>query len=199
MNRLTVGVLCLFLMVNCSGISVVDTSPVMAAEANDTTVIISGCGNQPVVGYTYCRVHEGQDTSLLGVSLVAPPIQCKTKPCITFKVFYPNGQPAWGIAVPEGAEKVDVKWKDLVGVSSFVKDTEGYWQVVMEWNWVDANGNEHQAAALGEIRLRVLDSNYTALNGVHDDKNFAWRWVSGAYHFALSTSGRSTVYGGAIP
>lgn len=199
MSRLTIGVLCVFSLANCSGIAIVDTSPVYAAEANDATVIISGCGNQPVVGYTYCRVHEGQDTTKVGVSLMAPPVQCKTKPCVTFKVFFPQGQPAWGISVPDGATKVDVSWKDLLNVPSFVKDSQGFWQVVMEWNWVDENGNEHQSAALGEIRLRVLDANYTALNNVHDDKNFAWRWKNGKFNMAFSTAGRSTVYGGLIP
>lgn len=197
---LAVGALSALSMSNCSGVTIVaDTSPVYAMEANDATVIIAGCGNQPVVGYTYCRVHEGQDTTKFVVSLMAPPVKCKTKPCVTFKVFFPQGQPAWGVSVPDGATQVNVTWQQLLGAPLFVKDSQGFWQVVMEWNWLDGNGNEHQSAALGEIRLRVLDANYTALNGVHDDKNFGWHWASGAYHLAFSTAGRATVYGGAIP
>jgi hypothetical protein len=184
---------------NCSGISIVDTSPVYAMEANDTTVIISGCGNQPVSGFTYCRVHEGQDTTQFGVSLVAPPVQCRTKPCVTFKVFDPKGQVIFGQSVPDNQTQIDVKWSQLVGAPAFAKDQAGYWQVVEEWTWVDTGGNEHQSAALGEIRLRVLDASYVSLSGVHDDKNFAWEWTSGIYHMAMTTKGRSTVYGGAIP
>lgn len=177
---------------NCvHGRVVADTSPISALEANDSTVMISGCGNQPVVGYTYCRVHQGQSTDQIRLTLMAPPVKCKTKPCVTFKIFFPSGEPAQGYSVPDGASSIDLTWKDLLKESTFQKNYAGFWQVLMEWSWVDTQGNENKSAALGEIRLRVLDPAYTALQDVTDDKNFAWQWVSGNQGFAMTTAGRA--------
>lgn len=199
MKKIPLLLAAVLLFTNCSGISVIDGSPLYAMEANDMTVIISGCGNQPVAGYTYCRVHEGQDTTALSVSLIAPPIVCKTKPCVTFKVFNPEGVVVYGNSVPDGQTQLDISWAVLTGTAAFAKGYAGFWQVILEFNWVDTGGNEHQAAALGEIRLRVLDANYVSLSNVHEDKSFAWQWSSGAYHMAFTTKGRSSVYGGATP
>lgn len=180
---------------NCSGMKVAqDSSLVYAADANDATVIIGGCGNQPVVGYTYCRLHEGQDTSQFSLQLMAPPVQCKTKPCVTFKIFMPEGTPAWGVSVPDGQTQVTISWKDLLQRPAFVKNDRGFWPVIMEWHWIDLNGLEHQSAAEGEIRLRVLAAQYVPLNEVKADQNIVWKWSNLKTMMGMTTAGRAFSY-----
>lgn len=176
---------------NCSGVKMrSDSTTVLAAEANDVTVIIQGCGQQPIVGYTYCRVREGSPTSQL-VTFMAPPIKCKTKPCITYTVYYPNGEPTKDIAVPDGKTQVSLSFADLTKRSAFIKFDRGFWPVVMKYRWIDQAGNEFTTTAEGEIRLRVLALQYVSLINSPNDPNLVWKWSNSGFKYGFSTAGRS--------
>lgn len=176
---------------NCSGVKMrPDTSSALAAEANDKTVIIEGCGSQPVVGYTYCRVREGSPVDQT-INFIAPPIKCKNEPCVTFTIFFPNGQPSTDIAVPRGKTSVTVAWKDIVKRDTFEKGDRGFWPVLMTYKWIDMSGNEFTSQAEGEIRMRVLAANYVPLNETGNDPNLVWKWSSGKTRFGFSTAGRA--------
>lgn len=172
----------------------VDSSAVFAAEAGDKTVIIEGCGNQPVVGYTYCRVREGDPTTGK-ITFIAPPVKCNTKPCVSFTLFFPDGSPSLGFQLPDNTTRLDVPWSDLTKTIGFNRQQRGFWPVVMRWKWLSAaDGREYESYAEGEIRLRVLSANYLPLNEIHDDPNFAWAWVDGKKHFKMTTAGRAAAW-----
>ena len=178
---------------NCSGVKMRnDTSLLFAAEANDKTVIIEGCGNQPVVGYTYCRVREGTPTEQT-ISLMAPPIKCKTKPCVVFTIFYPNGQPSKSVEVPDGKTKVTIPFSDLVKRDHFERDDLGFWGIRMDYRFIDTSEREFTGFAEGEIRLRVLRSSYVPLNESEADQNLVWRWSDKRFKYGFSTKGRANV------
>lgn len=171
-----------------------DISPVFAAEAGDKTVIIEGCGSQPVVGYTYCRMRE--DVATQGkITLIAPPTECPEDSCASFIVYMPDGSPSVGYQLKRGVTRQDVLWKDLVKTDTFQKSQRGFWPVVMRWKWMSAaDGKEYESYAEGEIRLRVMAANYSALNEIHDDPNFVWAWTDGKQHFRMTTAGRASVW-----
>lgn len=192
-NFILIFIICIFTIgaSNCSGVKMrSDITPVQAAEANDTTVIIQGCGQQPIVGYTYCRVREGSPTSQL-LTFMAPPIKCKTKPCIVYTVFYPNGEPTNSIAVPDGKTQVSISWADLAHRSMFLKNDRGFWPVVMTYRWIDQAGNEFTNTVEGEIRMRVLASGYVSLSSSPNDPNLVWKWSNNGYKYGFSTAGRA--------
>ena len=176
---------------NCSGVKMrPDISSVFAAEANDKTVIIEGCGNQPVVGYTYCRVREGAPVDGT-VTFVAPPSKCKTEPCVTFTVYYPTGEHAKSIVVPRDQTRVAVTWRDLVKREVFVRGDRGFWPVVMTYRWIDMNEQEFEFTVEGEMRLRVIAKEYLSLHESAEDPNLVWRWSDGNSKYGFSTAGRA--------
>jgi len=170
-----------------------DSSTVFAAEANDKTVIIEGCGSQPVVGYTYCRMREGGPTSGK-ITLIAPPVKCQTEPCVSFTLFFPDGSPSLGYTLPMGQTRLDVPWRELTKTDTFNKQQRGFWPVVMKWKWLDINGREYESYSEGEIRLRVLSSNYVPLHEIRAVPNFVWAWGEGKNQFRMTTAGRSSAW-----
>jgi hypothetical protein len=174
----------------CAHLRIVpDTTPVGAQEANDATVIIEGCGNQPVSGYTYCRVTEGGPTTGI-LTLIAPPALCKEESCVFFKIFFTNGEPALGLSVPRGQMRVSIPWSDVVKRDTFLKDDRGFWPVLMETHWVDNNGLDRITFTEGEIRMRVLSKDYISLSSIQDDPNFQWTWSDDRARYKMTSAGR---------
>ena len=175
----------------CSKYAVhIDTSPVFAQEANDATVIIEGCGSQPVVGYTYCRVREGDPTSGT-LRLAIPPTACQKASCAQVTVFFPDGTPSLGFAVPRGVTHLDLEWKQMVKRPTFEKLDRGFWPILLEWWWIDADGNEHRSVAEGEIRMRVIGTSYVPLHEVEESNEYAWRWQDENGRYRMTTAGRA--------
>jgi len=178
----------------CAYKKVPDISSVFAAEANDKTVIIEGCGSQPVVGYTYCRKREGAPTDGK-VTLIAPPVECGKESCVSFEVFFPDGSPTLGLSLPAKATRLDVSWKDLTKTEAFQKNQRGFWPVVMRWKWISAvDSKEYESFAEGEIRLRVTAANYLSLHESREDPNFVWKWSEGKTQFRMTTAGRAATW-----
>lgn len=167
----------------------------MASESNDATVIIEGCGNQAVVGYTYCRVPAGSNTDTKFITIIAPPTDCDDKDsCISFKIYFPDGsQPAYGIQVPKGQTRITVLWSKILGRSTFETADRGFWPVIMTVKWTAPDRQPKQTLVEGELRLRVTTAGYEALNDVAENENYAWRWSDKQLVYRMSTAGRAYV------
>lgn len=173
---------------SCSGVKLAPDNVMAAVIANDSTVVIEGCGSQPVVGYTYCRVTEG-DTADMKLRLHVPPSLCASKPCVNYKVFFPNGEPSLGGDVPENQSMVEIKWEDLIKKKQFGVGERGFWPILITVKWIDKDERERTSYAEGEIRLRVLRKGYIALNEINSDSNFVWSWTNNKKQIFKYTTG----------
>jgi hypothetical protein len=162
--------------------------------AGDLTAIVEGCGSQPIVGYTYCRVVEG-DAANQSLSFVGPPAECSDNPngCVFVKVLDQNGQIAWGATFPKGQTRVSVPWKTLLGSDQFQVGNRGFWEYVTEVHWLGPDHHDRVSRAQGEIRLRVYKKGYTPLDKVSGDPNFSWRWIDNGFEYKMTSSLRAYV------
>lgn len=162
-----------------------------AVDANDNTAFIDGCGNQPIVGYTYCRISEG-DASNLSISLKVPPSECASKDaCVFYTIFFPNGEPSLGGSIHKGQTSQEIKWETLIKKPKFEIGDRGFWGVRVEIHYFDLDGNERISTVDGEIRLRVLKKDYLPLHNSKDDPNFVWIWNEGDHTYRMTTGGRA--------
>ena len=194
MSKILVFLSMIFVFVgasSCTKDMLVPDNAMSAQEGEDYTVIIEGCGNQPVVGYTYCRFIEG-NLNNQSVSLIVPPAKCKESNCVFYKIFFPDGKtPAMGGSIPKDQTVVTIPWKELVKRGSITKGDSGFWGVLLEVHWVDVEGRDRVSFAKGEIRLRVLSRQYTPLNRTENDSNFVWDWANGEYRSKMTTGMRA--------
>lgn len=193
MRHITLILLSAFLGIgasNCTGkIKVIDDS--MAAPlANDVTVVISGCGHQPIVGYTHCRVMEGPIEGQI-VTIHGPASECQRDNCVFWEIFLPDGMPSMSGAFNKKETRVSIPWKDIVKGNDFLAEQRGFYGVRLKWYWVGADGRERFSFADGEIRLRVLKKEYTPLHDSKESPFFAWSWVDDAGMYHMTTSGRA--------
>lgn len=175
----------------CAGVRL-DTA-MAAIEGGDMTALIEGCGNQLVSGYTYCRVREGQVATTDTLFFVSPVVKCNTKPCVTFKVYFPDGSPTLGGSIPEGQTRVGILWKDIVKRDTFELGDRGFWPYTYEVHFMDPQGLEHTMRSEGEIRMRVISKAYVPLADVAEDSNFAWRWIENGTPVKLTTGARTYI------
>jgi len=167
-------------------------SSMLAIAANDATVIIDGCGQQPMVGSTYCRVTEGNPTAQHKVSIIVPPSKCLSdKSCVSIKVFYADGSPDLGFEVPVGITRQDILWSDLVHRATFEKNDRGQWIVIVDYKWLDQDGREQRTRIEGNLIMRVLSASYVPLHQIKADPAFVWRWVDNGVEYAMTTAGRA--------
>ena len=175
---------------SCQSIRLDPERAMAAMDGGDSSVIIEGCGSQPVSGYTYCRVTEGDNTNQK-ILLHLPSSKCLNEPCVTYKVFFPSSEPSIGGSLENGKTVVEIKWSDLTKKSEFTTFDRGFWPVLIEVKWIDKDGFERTSFAEGEIRLRVLKKQYTSLHTIKDDNNFVWVWSNGGREFKYTTGLRS--------
>lgn len=176
---------------SCSHSVKIDTA-MAAIEAGDFTVIIEGCGNQPIPGYSYCRVTEG-DAANSVITIHAPPAACKQDQCVFWKVYQPDGSTDIGGGIPRGQTNVSIAWTELIHKQKFSTGDRGFWPVTLEVHYVDTDGRDRVAVAEGEIRLRVMRAGYQPLSDVRDDSNFVWTWTTGNHVMKSTTGLRSYV------
>lgn len=184
----------LFLDVACKSKVIIDPSTT-AMAANDVTLVTEGCGNQPVVGYTYCRTREGAATADKKVTFLIPQTDCISQTsCASLKIFYPDGEPAAGYDVPKKQTRFAIAFDKILKRSSFTKDDRGFWPVVLTWRTYDQNKKERSISVEGEIRMRVLSSSYVPLQNSSEAQ---WVWVDSVSRktISYSTSGRALVSG----
>lgn len=182
--------LCLFLGSCDHGVK--EDTAMAAGEARDVTSFIEGCGSQPVSGYTYCRVTEG-DAAGQKLYLKVPPSACDQEQCVFWRIFYPSGEPALGGAVKRGETTVEINWKDLIKKDKFELGDRGYWGVLVEVHYVNMDGNPRKSLVEGEIRLRVLKRGYLSLKDIREDPNFVWSWTEKEKIYKMTTGSRAYV------
>lgn len=169
-------------------------SSALAAEMNDATVMIEGCGNQPIVGYTYCRVTEGQSTEGNNLILLSPPTVCKSEPCVVFNIYMPQGQDDFSVSVPMGQTRTMLPWGKILNRPTFEKGDRGFWGIVMKWKWLDLEGKEYESIAEGEIRMRVLSRDYERLDNGDENSAFVWKWRDLSFNYRMTTAGRAAIW-----
>lgn len=163
---------------------------VAAVVANDKTAIIEGCGHQPIVGYTYCRVMEG-DASNVVLKLHLPPAKCRSESCASYKFLNQTGDLVFGGTLPKGQTVVVIPWEKLTGKPVFDVNDRGYWAYLYEVYWTGPDGRDYATTAEGEIRMRVHRKDYAPLHAIPGDAAFGWSWIDDGRIFLFSTAGRA--------
>lgn len=184
-------VLSLFFALNGFAMSKrVPVDAITMSETGDVTSIVEGCGNQPFVGGTFCRVEEGAKTSAV-ISLIGPPAKCDRDECVFFKIFDTHGQLIYGQALPKGKTRLDVSWKDIIKRDTFEMADRGTWFIRTTVFWIDIEGHEHESNSTGDIVLKVFRQAYLPLNQVENDQNFVWQWVDNNHIYKMTSSLRA--------
>lgn len=161
-----------------------------AIEAGDKTAPIEGCGQQLQDGVLVCRKTEG-DASQDQIVFVGPPAECAGKdPCVTFKIFYPDGSPSYAGSIPRGMTRIPVPWEQLLKRSTFEKNDRGFWGYSYAIRYLGPDGKERMTYSDGFIFLVVTSQGYTSLHELPDDPNYAWSWVEDGAQVKLTTGAR---------
>ena len=195
-----VSLLCSALLILCDSACAmsrcrVAVDPVTASTVNDgdATGMVQGCGNQPIVGFTYCRMQEGQSSNQM-IHFIGLPSKCDQKEaCVFIKVFNNQGQVAWGGSIEKGKTQVAIDWSTLVSSPTFQVGHRGFWT----WNetvyWKDTDGKERISTAQGDIILHVYRAGYIPLAQVESDSAFVWSWISGNCTFKVTSGLRAFI------
>jgi hypothetical protein len=173
----------------------VATDPVTQSTVldGDATSLIEGCGNQPIVGFTYCRMEEGS-TSDQTLWFIGPPAKCDQKEaCVYIKVWNNQGVLVWGGSIPKGNTRVGVSWTTLLSAPQFQVNNRGFFTFNTQVFWKDLDGKERVSTSQGDIILRVYRHGYLPLNEVVSDSNFVWTWTEGSYLYRMTSSLRAFV------
>lgn len=177
---------------SCSSIVIDDSAN--AAQSNDTSIVIEGCGNQPISGFTYCRKEEGPMEDRDVIAFHVPDSNCERESCVTLTVFGPEG-PDRSLFIPKGWKYYALHWSQMTGKEEFSRRDRGFWTIVMDVYWRDNDGDQRRTSLLGEIRLRVLSSNYQSLHNARGEGPYAFKWnVEGPFRVGYTTAGRSSVW-----
>lgn len=170
-----------------------DLNTPSVATTGDATALIEGCGNQPIAGFTYCRVSEGDSTDKV-LWFLGPPAKCQRKDgCVYVKVWNTQGGLAWGESFSKDATRISVPWSKLVGRPSFDKSDRGFWTWSLQVFWQDPDGREHLSKATGDLVLRVYSPGYIPLHDVESDPNFTWTWTDHQCLFKMTSGLRAFV------
>lgn len=146
-----------------------------AFEAQDPTVAlkVDGCGHQWIPGYAMCKVKAG---SVANRRLYIANIKanCDEDACVSYKIYHPNGDVAFGGTIPNNEPYASIPWVSLIKKDHFQKGDRGFWGVIIEVKWKDAEDRERTAIGEGEIRLRVYDEKYIPLEESENDPRFVF-------------------------
>ena len=164
--------------------------------AGDTSLIVSGCGAQPISGFTYCRVTEGAQTASLPITIHLPSVQCMPvdrggpATCITLYALAPNGhEVSWD--VPRNSTTLTKTLAELLGTATFQRFDRGLINLLAEVRWLDPEGNIRVSFAEGEIRVRVLAGDYEAARTRSFSDNVVWRWQAENTQMEMTAALRS--------
>lgn len=162
-----------------------------AFEAGDMTAIMSGCGSKAVVGHLFCRFAAGVPPTGELV-IVVPPTACNAQSCAQVTIWAGDMHVVLERNIERGRTTLEVPWTKLLGEGPVNERQRGFWPVLVKWAWTDpASGETLQAAAIGEIRVRVHAADYTPLS--YDPANATWLWTVGGVTFSATDKGRSAI------
>lgn len=158
----------------------------------DSTGLIEACGNQPIVGFTYCRIAEGTDTQM-PIVFMGPPSKCNQDTCVFIKVWNSQGQLVWGESIPKDKTRVSTDWKTLIGRDVFQVQDRGFFTWNMQVFYLNSDGHEASSTAQGDIVLRILRKEYLPLNWVENDSAYLWEWMDNGYSYKMTSGLRAFV------
>lgn len=173
-----------------------DTNTRSTVLDGDATGIIEGCGNQPIVGFTYCRQQEG-DNAGTSLSFVGPPAKCDEKihpdGCVFIKVWDNQSNLVGGGMIPKKETRLNIPWSKLLSSPHFQLGSRGFWTWNVQVYFLDPDGREQVSNAQGDIILRVYRKGYLPLHQVEDDPNFVWEWLDGDFLYKMTSGLRAFV------
>lgn len=170
-----------------------DTNTASTVLDGDATGIVEGCGNQPIIGFTYCRVTEGDNASQ-SIYFMGPPARCDRKEgCVFIKLWNNSGQLVWGDVIPKGSTRVGVPWKVLLSSPTFEIGHRGFWTWNTEVYFKGPDGRERVSKSQGDIVLRAYRKGYAPLHNVEFDPSFVWSWTEGDYLYKMTSGLRAFV------
>ncbi len=181
-----------FSIVACASHRTKLDAEVSSMLSNDMTAPIMGCGQQPIVGYTYCRKTEGSQTTDI-ISFFAPDTKCGKKVCVHGTIYSPDGQPALGVPFADNATRQDLSWMTILKSPTFEAGTRGIYLWCLSIEFLDPNGIMRTSQTCGEIRLRVVAKNYLPLHNAPSDPNFVWIWCDNKWIMKMTTNGRTFI------
>lgn len=173
----------------------VSLDPVTQSSINDgdATGIVEGCGNQPIVGFNYCRVSEG-DASDQSITFIGPPAVCNQKDsCVFVKIWNNQGQLAAGVSIPKGSTRVQIPWKTLLAAPTFEVNSRGLWSWNTQVFYLGPDGKERSSTSQGDIVLRVYKKGYVDLHASETDPAYVWSWVMGEFQYKMTASLRAFI------
>ncbi len=179
----------LALLAACLPASYVDPGPFPFAS-NDTTALLSGCGERAASGHLYCRFPAGS-TPVGEIVVIVPPTKCGADSCATVTVWGPDASKVLSETIPQGKTYLRIPWSRLVGAGPFQEAQRGFWPVVLTWTWIDQSGVVLKAQTEGEVRLRVHAKEYSPLT--YDPSSQTWSWSTGGVRFGATDAGRTAV------
>lgn len=166
-------------------------SSVAAFEAGDQTALLVGCGQRAAVGHLYCRFVDGE-LATGSVVVVVPPVDCPAETCAVVTIWANDMRVVLERQIPKGQTYVVVPWKTLLGEQPVNANLRGFWPLLVKWAWSDpASGETLQAAAIGEIRVRVHSASYVPL--AYDPSSATWRWRLDGVDYVATDKGRTAV------
>lgn len=194
-----------------------DTVTKSTVVDGDATAMVQGCGNQPVVGFAYCRKQEGDSTDDV-ITFIGPPSKCARETCVFIKVFNNQGDLVFGAPIPKDQTQLTVTWRQLLdqpkdkgvvlkndgtpvvpsqNLDVFSLSQRGFWSWNLQVYFIGEDGRERQSQAQGDIVLRIYKKSYTPLHEVSNDPNFIWEWqmpyLGLPWDFKMTSSLRSYV------
>lgn len=170
-----------------------DTQMHAFAAGPDVTVGVLGCGHQPIVGYTHCRVMEGEVANR-SITLLAPPAVCaREDACVFFEIYNRDGALVHSGSIPKGQTRTTFSWVQLIKKNFFSAGDRGFWGIAMTIYSLDPEGNEQITHEEGEIRLRVLKKEYHDLHEAPRDPNYVWEWTEDGYTVRKTQGGRTWI------
>lgn len=162
-------------------------------QAGDTTVIMSGCGPQPIVGFCYIRRHAG-DATAGSLRVHAPPAECEGEgACASVRFIRPDST-EFSVDVPRGQAAVEVPWRQILDAPTFDVAQAGSWYLFLRVRWRDQDGRPRVSRAEGEIRFRIVAQQYQPLHESRDSDAYVWNWMDGPYAMRATSALRAVTF-----
>ena len=170
-----------------------DTSILSAVQANDLSLIFSGCSDSHRDGLILCRSSEGATPSTV-ITVTMPDFDCDRESCTSLSVIRKDGTIHPLKSFPEGETTAHFTLADVIGSNNpMFPSVAGPYRIVSE-SFYEQDGQEWKIQGVGIIYLLVLKPGYMTLGC--GSPNMAWREDLGDNCKAeFSTKMRSAICG----
>lgn len=166
---------------------------VSAAEGNDVTVVLSGCGEGFHDGYLFCRVVEGLPADQI-ITINIPKVDCERDNCALLQFFTPEGQLGFAGGFKRGENEQKVPLSKIIDSEKISKEHDNEYRFRLDIRFKDADGYEHVIETKGLVRVWIKKEGYTSL--ACDDPETGWKGeMKKGCSAEWSTAGRTALCG----